>query len=128
VQQFGIFSKYLSIDEEMVPYFGHHLAKMFMRSKPVRFGYKPWVMASDIGYPYHVQVYCSKNKSTADQPEQFGLGHCVVTSLLAVVDDPLKHEIFFDISSLHTIYWLTYRRRTSKATVAVRENRLQSVR
>jgi len=96
LQLFGIFSKYLSIDEEMVPYFGHHSAKMFMRSKPVRFEYKLWVMASDNGYPYHVQVYCGKNKSTADQPEQFGLGHRVVTALLAVVDDPLKHEVFFD--------------------------------
>jgi len=53
-------------------------------------------MASDNGYPYHVQVYCGKNKSTADQPEQFGLGYRVVTYLLAVVDDPLIHEVFFD--------------------------------
>lgn len=125
LQQFGIFSKYLSIDEEMVPYFGHHSAKMFMRSKPVRFGYKLWVMASDSGYPYHVQVYCGKNKSGADQMEQFGLGHRVVTSLLAIVDDPLKHEVFFD--NFFTSYdLLAYLQKENiKATGTVRENRLK---
>lgn len=56
LQQLDIFSKYLSIDEEMMPYFGHHSAKMFIRLKPVPFGYKLWVMASDSGYPYNVQV------------------------------------------------------------------------
>lgn len=55
-QQFGVFSKYLSIDEEMVPYFGHHSAKMFLRGKPIRFGYKLWILASSSGYPLNVQV------------------------------------------------------------------------
>ena len=31
--QFGIFSFNLSIDEEMIPYFGHHSAKMFIKGK-----------------------------------------------------------------------------------------------
>ena len=34
--QFGIFTHNLSIDEEMVPYFGRHSCKMFIRGKPVR--------------------------------------------------------------------------------------------
>jgi hypothetical protein len=38
--QFGIFThNNLSIDEQMVPYFGRHSAKMFIKSKPVRFGF-----------------------------------------------------------------------------------------
>ncbi|XP_050340901.1 uncharacterized protein LOC126767429, partial [Bactrocera neohumeralis] len=32
--QFGIFSHNLSIDEEMVPYFGRHSCKMFIKGKP----------------------------------------------------------------------------------------------
>ena len=40
LHQLEILSKCLSIDEEMVPYTGHHMAKMFMHGKPVRFGYK----------------------------------------------------------------------------------------
>ena len=38
VQQFGLFEKDLSIDEQMVPYFGRHSAKMFNRGKTIRFG------------------------------------------------------------------------------------------
>ncbi|GFQ89336.1 piggyBac transposable element-derived protein 2 [Trichonephila clavata] len=34
-QQFGIFHSILSIDETMVPYYGHHSAKMFIKGKPI---------------------------------------------------------------------------------------------
>jgi len=38
--QFGIFQQNLSIDESMTPYFGRHSMKMFIRGKPIRFGFK----------------------------------------------------------------------------------------
>ena len=38
--QFGIFSRDLSIDESMVPYYGNHSGKMFIKNKPVRLGTK----------------------------------------------------------------------------------------
>ena len=40
LQQFGILHDHLSIDESMVPYYGHHSCKQFIRGKPIRFGYK----------------------------------------------------------------------------------------
>lgn len=40
LKQFGLFSKYLSIDEQMIPFFGHHSMKMFIKGKPIRFGFK----------------------------------------------------------------------------------------
>lgn len=61
--QFGVFHKYLSIDEEMVPFFGRHTAKMFMKGKPIRYGHKLWVLASDNGYPYQFDTYCDKKAS-----------------------------------------------------------------
>ncbi|KRY03759.1 PiggyBac transposable element-derived protein 3, partial [Trichinella patagoniensis] len=30
----------------MLPYYGHHSCKMFIRGKPIRFGYKIWTMSS----------------------------------------------------------------------------------
>ena len=39
-QQFGILHERLSIDESMVPYFGQHSCKQYIRAKPIRFGYK----------------------------------------------------------------------------------------
>ncbi|KAK9700587.1 Transposase IS4 [Popillia japonica] len=41
--QFGVFSTYLSIDEQLVLYFGRHSCKMFLKEKPVRFGFKLFV-------------------------------------------------------------------------------------
>ena len=37
---FGLFHKLLSIDKSMVQYYGHHSSKMFIRGKPIPFGYK----------------------------------------------------------------------------------------
>ena len=124
LQQFGIFSQYLSIDEEMVPYFGRHSSKMFIRGKPIRFGFKLWVLASDDGYPYHVIVYCGKNRDVTQQ-EEFGLGHRVVTSLLQCLTKPDCHEVYFD--NFFTSYDLLVHLRNSniKATGTVRENRLR---
>ena len=36
----------VSIDESMIPYFGRHLTKQFIRGKPIRWGYKAWVATS----------------------------------------------------------------------------------
>ena len=39
-----------SIDKSMVPYFGHHGCKQFIRGKPIRFGYKMWCLNTTLGY------------------------------------------------------------------------------
>ena len=49
LQQFGVFAKDLATDEQMIPYFGRHSAKMFIFGKLIRFGYKNWVSASSDG-------------------------------------------------------------------------------
>ena len=38
--RYGVFSEDLSIDEQMVRYYGHHYLKQFIRGKPVRFGFE----------------------------------------------------------------------------------------
>ena len=59
LQQFGLFEKdaYLLYLQTMVPYFGRHSAKMFIRGKPIRFGYESWVLASSDSYPYKFGTY-----------------------------------------------------------------------
>ena len=49
--QFGIFNLhvYLRVDESMVPYFGHHNCKMFIRGKSIRFGFKIWMLCGANG-------------------------------------------------------------------------------
>lgn len=49
--------QYMSVDETMVPYFGRHPTKQFIRSKPVRFGYKLWSLATSGVYVIQFEPY-----------------------------------------------------------------------
>ena len=120
--KFGVFHEDLSIDESMVPYFGRHSAKMFIRGKPIRFGYKLWSLCGSDGYPYHLQVYKGKEATSSNEP----LGTRVVNHMVEVVrenSDVAKHHFFFD--NFFTSYKLLSDLASEKvkATGTVRENR-----
>ena len=70
----------ISIDETMVPYFGKHGTKQFIRGKPIRFGFKLWSLASSTGYMYHVEPYCGS--STRLPNTGYGQGTNVVLGLV----------------------------------------------
>ena len=72
--QFDIFHSLVSIDESIVPYFGRHSAKMFIKGKPIRFGYKIWCICGNDGFPYHMKIYQGKE----DNRESLPLGTRVV--------------------------------------------------
>nr|CAI5827507.1 unnamed protein product [Callosobruchus analis] len=57
ILQFGMLSFNLSIDEQIVPYFGRHSCKMFIKGKPVRFGFKLWCLCSSDGYLFYSILY-----------------------------------------------------------------------
>jgi len=40
----------LRVDESMIPYFGRHGAKQYIHGKPMKFGYKMWVLATRLDY------------------------------------------------------------------------------
>ena len=51
-QQYGVLHEVLSIDESMMPYYRiGHSYKMFIKGKPIRFGYKLWCLCESEGYP-----------------------------------------------------------------------------
>ena len=89
--QFGVFAEHLSIDEQMVPYFGRHSCKMFIRGKPIRFGHKNWVLCSDDGYPFKVNPYQGKAERNEGP-----LKPTTVKNLLDVVTDDRIHDVYFD--------------------------------
>ena len=60
-QQFGVHKTNLSIDEQMIPYRGHHSERMFCKGKPIRFGYKAWTFALSDGYVYAFDLYTKKS-------------------------------------------------------------------
>jgi Transposase IS4 len=122
LNQFGVHHKHLSVDEQMLPYFGMHSAKMYMRNKPVKFGFKFWVLASSNGYPYHVILYTGKDST---RQEGDSLGSQVVTQLLKIVEYPECHTITFD-NFFTSLELLTTLKETGfAATGTIRENRLR---
>ena len=70
--QFGIFDKNLSIDESMVPYFGGHSCKMFIRGKPICFGYILWCLCGSNDYPYKLSIYTGKDPNSAENSAPLG--------------------------------------------------------
>ena len=119
--KYGIFHKLLSIDESMVPYYGRHSCKMFIRSKPIRFGYKLWCLCGADGYPYYMTIYTGRAENSTGP-----LGSHVVNEKVDVIlqnSDPLKHEFFFDnfFTNYHVLADLP--ERNIKAIGIVRENR-----
>lgn len=91
--QFGIFAHHLSIDEQMIAYYGRHSCKMFIKGKPIRFGYKYWCMASHDGYLYQFIPYAG---ASANNDATYGLGENVVLRLLSNLEAPTKHDVTFD--------------------------------
>ena len=90
-----VFHELLSVDESMVPYFGKHRAKMYIKGKPIRFGYKIWCLCGNDGFPYHLQIYTGKGEERPTQP----LGSRVVNTMVDVVEENsgvTRHKLFFD--------------------------------
>lgn len=99
--QFGVWAHSLSIDEQMVPYFGRHSCKMYIRNKPIRFGYKLWCLCSSEGYLFQCLPYAGASDK---YDRQIGLGADVVLRLLDNVETPEHHKVFFD--NFFTSYYL----------------------
>ncbi|XP_039968750.1 piggyBac transposable element-derived protein 3-like [Bactrocera tryoni] len=92
IMQFGVFSHILSVDEQMIPYFGRHSCKMFIKGKPIRFGFKSWFLCSESGYLFSSILY---GGAATPHDKNIGLGAQTVLDLLANVTDPDCHIIFF---------------------------------
>ena len=72
-----------------------HSAQMFVRLKPIRIGYKLWMLTSSDGFPYSVEIYTGKSENQPPGP----LGIHGVRQLLQVVQrvsSPSMHSISFD--------------------------------
>lgn len=119
LKQFGIFSENLTIDERMVRYFGRHGCKMYMKNKPVKFGYKLWMLASYNGYLFHIIPYQGAKEKSMEP-----LSQRVVEDLLSVVKNPKHHRVYMD--NFFTSYGLCIRLKEKGfcATGTVRDNRM----
>ncbi|KRX20557.1 PiggyBac transposable element-derived protein 3 [Trichinella nelsoni] len=81
----------------MVPYDGRRSSKIFIRGKPIRMGYKVWILCGRDGYPYHLNIHQGKESASERAPHSERVvtrmvddGHC---QLLMCVK---HHEMYFD--------------------------------
>lgn len=123
--QFGYMHKNLSIDESMVKYFGGHSAKQFIRGKPVRFGFKNWMLTSSCGYLYQMDTYCGA-KVVDRESQHLPLGSRVVLDFVKSIPHPTDHIMFFDnfFTSFDILSLL--KQKGFKATGTVRDRRTKN--
>ena len=115
-------SQNISIDESMVPYYGRHSAKQFIRGKPIRYGFKMWCLNTPDGYLIQTEPY--QGKGTVKINPEVGMGGSVVLDLLSELP-PLNYNVFFDnlFTSLPLLEIL--RSMGMNGTGTLRANRLQ---
>ena len=95
--------KNISIGESVVPYYGRHGCKQYIRNKPVKFGYKLWVAATPLVFGIQFYPYTGKDDS---YNKDIALGGSVVLSLMSklpTVLDSHYHRVmdnFFTSPSL----------------------------
>lgn len=91
----GGIDEHLSIDESMIPYYGKHYAKQYIKGKPIRFGFKNWAICSSSGYLINFSIYTGKDSS---RESTFGLGGDVVVKLIEQAGIPSNcgHKLFID--------------------------------
>lgn len=115
-----------SVDEAMVPYFGRHGCKQFIKGKPIRWGYKFWVGTTRLGYIVYFEPYQGSNTILCEKYKELGLGASVVLQYADILQSTkfTNFHIFFDnfFTSLSLMKELTHR--GVRATGTIRDNRL----
>ena len=71
-----------------------HFAKMFMKGKPIKFGYKFWCLCSEDRYLYNFAPYLGKENEPNNEP----LGIRVIKNLTSIIpkEEASNDKIFFD--------------------------------
>lgn len=116
-----------SIDEAMVPYFGRHGCKQFIKGKPIRWGYKLWVGCNKNGYATWFEPYQGASTHVSPNYKDFGVGAGVVLSYVDVLRSKWelkKFHLFFDnfFSTMPLFEMLT--QKNIKGTGTIRSNRI----
>lgn len=121
----------LSFDESMVKYFGKHNCKQFIRSKPIRFGYKVWCLNTACGYLVDFEIYQGKHGTHNEQYEKsFGKAAAPLVAMLDALP-PEKKDLNYHIycDNLFTsLPLLSHMKRIGyNMTGTIRENRLPKI-
>ena len=79
-----------SIDEHMIKFKGRSSMKQYIKSKPIKWGFKFWFRCdSKTGYLYDMNMYLGRKEST-----EYNLGESVVLNLASALDDSYCTLVF----------------------------------
>lgn len=115
------------VDESMVPYYGNHGTKQFIRGKPIRWGYKIWMATNRLGYIEWFEPYQGKSTPLQESFRHLGLGASVVLQFADVLQarwQDIPFDIYFDNFFTSTKLLEELKSRNLKGTGTIRENRL----
>lgn len=121
-------SEFHSIDEAMVPYFGRHSCKQFIKGKPIRYGFKFWVGTTDRGYALWFEPYQGAGSKIDEQYKDLGLGPSIILQYAKVLlsQGNFPYHLFFD-NFFTTIPLLDELAKIGlRGTGTIRENRIGS--
>ncbi|KAK9722216.1 Transposase IS4 [Popillia japonica] len=112
-----------SVDESMVPYFGKHGTKQFIKGKPIRYGYKFWCGGTSTGYLAWLEPYQGAGTLLGSY-DGIGLGYSVVMTYADLLPKDFPYEIYFDhfFTSIHLLEDLY--QQNIRATGTIRSNRI----
>ncbi|XP_025191896.1 piggyBac transposable element-derived protein 4-like [Melanaphis sacchari] len=81
----------VAVDEAMVKFKGRSSLKQYMIDKPVKRGYKVWILSDSSGYNLKFEVYTGKKEGTIEA----GLGGRVVLDLCKELENK-NHVVYMD--------------------------------
>ena len=76
-------------DESMIPYFGKHSAKQYIKGKPIKFGSKLWCLNTNLGY----LIQCDPYSGKGDHNGKLCLGGSVVVRLVNKLPSEFLHLV-----------------------------------
>ena len=88
-------SRYLNVDESMIIFKGRSSIKQYDPKKPIKRGYKLWIIADTDGCINKFDVYQGKFEQVPEDMKSFGLGECVVLSMVDHLHNK-NHEVYLD--------------------------------
>lgn len=114
----------------MIPYFGRHGCKQYIRGKPVRFGFKAWSLNTPLGYQLSFEIYQGTNPRI---PKEYSVVGLNAAPLLYFIDTlpptirDLPYHFYFDnlFTCLPLLYWLDFHGYGGTGTI--RANRFPDV-
>lgn len=84
-------TKCVTVDESMVKFKGRSTLKQYLKDKPIKRGYKVWMLCCESGYNYKFEIYTGKKHNIVEK----NLGANVVKRLMEGLDGK-NHHVYFD--------------------------------